>query len=488
MEKTFKSVIAKINEFVRKPAYVWAVGALTLILHILAVDAYSVVLYCLAMGFTAAFVDDYRGWLTIFVNTIFVVSTQHSPGYGDNSDYLTQPQHLYPIIAAGVVAFAGIIYRVVKERKNIKSGKSYLAFGIASFTFLIAGVGQQYYLQSLLANSIAVACLLGFYVIFVATVKNDGDLFEYIATLLAEVAFVAACQVAFVYVIRYDLFRTTVEEKGFSAWKGEIITGWGVSNIAGELIAMFLPFAYYKAEKNKHVIFYWTIAIFSSLCIILTLSRTGIIAGGVIAIFFSIKTFVSRKENRKLLALIFLIFLLVCVAALAIVVKKTNIDVIAYIEKVFASLGNRDFSKVSSGRIDHWKLRLKYFTESPIIGVGFCRRFMESSDGQSFYYSRYAHNYIFDAIGSAGIVGILSMIAVIFLLVRLYIRKYEGRIYTVVFLAANLFIGLLDISYVLPYVLYLFALVTAVTEKLAYKKPEENQLQTLKPIDGEANE
>ena len=58
----------------------------------------------------------------------------------------------------------------------------------------------------------------------------------------------------------------------------------------------------------------------------------------------------------------------------------------------------------------------------------------------------------------------------------------------VVFLAANLFIGLLDISYVMPYVLYLFALVTAVTEKLAYKKPEENQLQTLKPIDGEANE
>ena len=53
MEKTFKSVIARINEFVRKPAYVWAVGALTLILHILAVDAYSVVLYCLAMGFTA---------------------------------------------------------------------------------------------------------------------------------------------------------------------------------------------------------------------------------------------------------------------------------------------------------------------------------------------------------------------------------------------------------------------------------------------------
>ena len=135
MEKTFKSVIARINEFVGKPAYVWAVGALTLVVHMLAIDMYSVVLYCLAMGFMAAFVDDYRGWLTIFVNTIFVVSTQHSPGYGDNSNYLTQPQHLYPMILAGVVAFAGIIYRVIKERKNIKSGKSYLAFGIASFTF-----------------------------------------------------------------------------------------------------------------------------------------------------------------------------------------------------------------------------------------------------------------------------------------------------------------------------------------------------------------
>ena len=120
MEKTFKGVIARINEFVGKPAYVWAVGALTLVVHMLAIDMYSVVLYCLAMGFMAAFVDDYRGWLTIFVNTIFVVSTQHSPGYGDNSNYLTQPQHLYPMIVAGVVAFAGIIYRVIKERKNIR--------------------------------------------------------------------------------------------------------------------------------------------------------------------------------------------------------------------------------------------------------------------------------------------------------------------------------------------------------------------------------
>lgn len=488
MNACIRKTIDKINSFVHTPTYVWAAGLTTLLLHMLAADVYAVALYCLLIAFAAVFIDDYRGWLTLFVNLIFVVSTQNSPGYGANSDYFSKPQNLYTMIAFGAVAFAGIVYRVIKERENLKSGKSYLAFGIVSAVFLVAGIGQKYYIESLTANSILVACLLGFYVIFVATVKNDGDLFEYIATLLTEVAFVAACEVAFVYVIRYDLFKTLVKEKGLSAWKGEIITGWGVSNIAGELIAMFLPFAYYKAEKNKHVIFYWSIAIFSSLCIILTLSRTGIIAGGVVAVFFCIRTFVRRKENRRSLALIFLIFLLGCLGALALVVKKTNFDVAEYIAKTFDSLANKDWASISSGRIDHWKLRLKYFTESPIIGVGFCRRYMESKDGQAFWYARYAHNYVFDAIGSGGVVGVLGMIAVIFLLVRLYIRKYEGRIYTAVFLAANLFIGLLDISYAMPYVLYLFALVTAVTEKLAYKKPEENKLQTLKPAEGEEYE
>ena len=198
MSRTAKIIIDRINEFVATPAYIFAVGAFTLIMHMLAWDLAGVIFICLAIAFSAYFLEDYRGWVTPFANLIFVVSTQNSPGYGDADNYYGRPEILYPILVAGVIAFSGIIYRVVKERKHLKDGKMYIPFAVMSVTMLLAGAGKKYYLDSVIASLIVIACLFGFYILFTATVKNDGHLFEYISTLIAELALVAAIEVAFV--------------------------------------------------------------------------------------------------------------------------------------------------------------------------------------------------------------------------------------------------------------------------------------------------
>ena len=70
-------------------------------------------------------------------------------------------------------------------------------------------------------------------------------------------------------------------------------------------------------------------------------------------------------------------------------------------------------------------------------------------------------------MGSAGVMGLLAMVAVLYYMFRLYLKKNEGRLYTLVFFLANLAIGLMDVSYCMPYVLYFFALVTVATEKIS---------------------
>lgn len=464
MSRTTKIIIDRINEFVATPAYIFAVGAFTLIMHMLAWDLAGVIFICLAIAFSAYFLEDYRGWVTPFANLIFVVSTQNSPGYGDADNYYGRPEILYPILVAGVIAFSGIIYRVVKERKHLKDGKMYIPFAVMSVTMLLAGAGKKYYLDSVIASLIVIACLFGFYILFTATVKNDGHLFEYLSTLLAELALVAAIEVAFVYVLNYasgGSFGTIVGDDGKKVeWKMRIITGWGVSNIAGEIIAMFLPFAYFKAERGKCAEFYWISALFSSAMIILTLSRTGMAVGGVIAIYFVIRTLVKRKEKRVSFGIILAVFLAVAAAGAAVVVTKLDFSVIDYLKNAFTS------GDASNGRAKLWKYRIEYFLESPIIGVGFARRFMDSG-AVGFYYSEYAHNYVLDAMGSAGVMGLLAMVAVLYYMFRLYLKKNEGRLYTLVFFLANLAIGLMDVSYCMPYVLYFFALVTVATEKIS---------------------
>lgn len=456
----------RVNAFVHTPAYIFATGAFTLVFHMLAWDMAGVIVILTVIGLAALFVDDYRGWLTPFANLIFVVSTQHSPGYGDPSNYFGRAEILYPILAVGAAAFLCVLYRVIKERKNLKDGKSYLPFTIMAVSMLIAGIGKQYYLDSVIVCLVIIACLFGFYVVFTATVKNDGELVDYIATLLSELALVAALEIVFVYVLNYasgGSFGTIIGDDGKPVeWKMRIVTGWGVSNIAGEIIAMFLPFCFYKAEKSKYAVLYWLSALFCSACIILTLSRTGMLVGGAIAIFFCVRTLVKRKEKRLSFGIILGVCLLAACAAAFAFMRKTDFSVIEYLKNAFTG---RD---VSNGRYNCWKYRIEYFLESPVLGVGFARRFMESN-AVGFTLSEFAHNYVLDALGSAGIIGVIAMCAVIYFQSTVYARPSECRLYTLTFFIANLAIGLLDISYCMPYVLYFYALVTVVVEKLSPK-------------------
>ena len=470
MGRTCRIILDGIERFTHTGYYVFGVGAVALLFHFFAWDLAGLLLFAVATCFALLFVKGYRGWVTLFANIIFVVSTQNSPAYGDGAgngggaNYYMRPDILYPLIVAVALVVVCMIYRTIRERKNLKNGKLYLPLGILSVALLLAGAGGKHYFESVKATSLMVFCLLGLYVVFTACIDDDGELFDYISVLFSELAFLIAIEVAYVY------FLNILHDGSFdSNWKNCIITGWGVSNVSGELIACFLPFAFRQAERSKHVVFYELIALFAATMIVFTLSRTGILVGGVVAIVFVIKTIIHRKKDKRALVLTFIGYMSFLLVAFIALIGFTDFnEIFDYFEKAFNGIGQG----IDSGRFRIWKLRFEYFVKYPVFGAGYATEFCEKTVHGGLVYAGFAHNMIIDAIGSNGVVGVLALGTFAYFAVKTFIKKSEARFFAVAFGLAFAAVGMLDITYCIPYCLWFFTLVLVVVEKVGAKKSE----------------
>ena len=466
MGRTLRITLDKIAEFSRTGYFVFGVGALTLLFHVFAWDLFGLLFFIALICLSLLFIDEYRTWLTLFANVLFIVSTQNSPGYGDGSNYYTRPDILYTLISAVAVMIACMIYRTVKDRKNLKDGKMFIPMGVLCLALLLAGVGQKYYLYSLKATLMMSAALIGVYCVFTATIKREENTWEYFSTLFAELCLLIALEVVFVY------FLNILNDGSFdgSSWKGRIITGWGVSNVAGELMACFLPFAFMRAERSKHVVFYELVALFSATMIVFTLSRTGMMVGVVVTAVFIVKTFVHRREDKRSLILTFVCYMgFLLVAFIALIGYTEFNDVFRYFENFFN--GN---SSLDSGRWGIWDRRFKYFIESPVFGVGYARDFCSELANSGLVFSGFGHNMIIDAIGSGGIFNILALGAFLYFCVRTFTKKSQTRFFTVAYAVAYFSVSMFDTTYAIPYCLWFFTLVLVYTEKVASPAEKAN--------------
>ena len=222
MGRTLRITLDKISEFSRTGYFVFGVGALALLFHVFAWDLFGILLFATLICLSLVFVEEYRAWLTLFANILFIVSTQKSPGYGDGSNYYTRPDILYPLIAAVCLMAACMVYRTVKDRKNLKDGKLFIPMGVLCLALLLAGVGQKYYLYSLKATFLMSAALIGVYCVFTATIKREENSWEYFSTLFAEICLLIAIEVAYVY------FLNMINDGSFDGshdgrWKDRII-------------------------------------------------------------------------------------------------------------------------------------------------------------------------------------------------------------------------------------------------------------------------
>lgn len=455
----------KAEQFCTSNAFIFLVASVAFVFHALALDLIGIVFFALSASVAFWIFKDFRPGLTITCTAIFIVSTKNSPGYGyeGDPDYYSNPWVLVPIIIAGVILIASMAVRCVKNRENYKHGKLYIPLAILAVAITLSGVGRKYYGESFLFGLAMALSYIGIYLLLIGCIDKFDGLFDYIATFLTVLALLISVQVVFLYA-SHLLKGGSLN----SSWKEHIVVGWGVSNVVGEMIVFFLPFTLYKTEKSKKFIFYHLVSLISVVALVLTLNRAGMLFGLPIYAVLWIRMIVKSPERKKLLisAFIFAGIGIVCIVVLALITDLSPL--FNYFLRIF----QKSDKKVSlSGRDKLWEQAWGYFLDSPWIGEGFARSFNEPLLlNENSLFQSLSHNFVIQAFGSGGIMGVVAVLLFVLSLIKTYLKKYENRVYTLAFIISFGAIALLDTVYFITYCVLFLMLITVTVEKVATKE------------------
>lgn len=479
MREKFLTIKNKIESFAAKPAYVFIVCMIAFVFHALAWDAAGLVLFAVTGGLFLVIFDDPRPALAVIFCTVFVISTQNSNGhYDDEIVYFFKPHILITLIVAGAFLFACMVIRCVKNRKNLLSMKFIVPFAIFAVTIFFSGINNvvKYdFGRNLIFVFGQIASYLGLYVVFSCIIDDVDDLHDYIATLIAGIAFLNILEVLYVYFLNMlppfgwlpENWRRCMRSGYFfestRLWKTHIVTGCGVSNTIGALLALCLPSIFYKIDHSEKWVRYEILAFAVVATIVITFSRTALAVAAVFFIVLTVRTLIKAKDKKK--RIIFLcitaaVVAAIIVAGIVLVVVKPNIFEL-FLPK----------SLVMWDRFELWDIGFKMFEESPIFGVGYAyptsnEYLMTYFQASRSMYRALLHNFFVQSLASSGIVGTLGLIvAMAWIMITLVKENYEGKFYILCFIFGFIVVTLLDIMYGVPYYVMFLILMIVIAEK-----------------------
>lgn len=490
----------KIENFASKPSFVFVVCLVAFVFHALAWDLTGLLIFAFVGGVFFVFFDDCRPALTVLFFTIFVVSTQNSTGFPPGNvtnnyfrpDYYLRKSTVIPLVFGGCFLFGCIIFRCIKRKENFLTAKSLVPLSAVALSLVLSGVlsaKKYYYGESLLFSLVGVASYLGLYAALSGVTDCFEGLFDFAMTLLSGVALIISLEVVYVYVLNLlppfeflpDNWKNCMRSGYFFdsiiCWKPYIVTGCGVSNQFGAMLAFLLPAVFYKICKTKCYVWYELLAFLAAFSIVLSLSRTAMLVGG--PLFAGLSVFAAIKlEKKSTFFTVYGVFVTIALVALAIVTLKYNVNIIEYIRP---STGPK-----LNGRNKYWKMAVEYFKESPIFGTGFaypCHdpRFITEVGGSFSIFRALYHSFFFQLVGSSGLFGLAAAAyAIINVAIRFVREKFDGKFFVFCFLIAFFVASLFDIIYFVPYYVIFAMFIIVVAEKQIYIGQERNKTKDKK--------
>ncbi len=485
MKEAVLNMRGKTEELLCMPQYIYIVCLAAFIFHIFALDLIGIMTFAILGGLFLVLFDDVRPGFTLIFTTIFIVSTQNSPGYGKGEEYYAKPEIIYPLLVTLGFVVLCMAARTIIRRKNLLDGKSYIPFALLSAVMLLSGIGHpeaNFYKESLLYAAFGLFSYLVLYVLFTGCIDRSEGLFDYVANLMTALCLLISLEVLFVYVLNmfppfewlpanWKKYMTGGE---FNAnWKNIIITGWGVSNVAGELIVMTAPFVFYKMlhGNKKYTVLYALVIFFSATMIFFTLSRNAMLFGGVLYIALFIYTFI-KTDKKKTYALClggYFGFLLAVVIA---ILGQTDIHkVFDYIGEMlaFGEINGDGVHLKWHGRDKLIRIAFDYFREDIWLGGGFAKSLHVGAYAvRATFFQALFHNFVFQAIGSGGILGIIAMLVFVGYAVKTFSGKYKNNVFMLAFAISFGLMALFDTIYYIPYTVMFLVLMIVVTEKTKY--------------------
>ncbi len=495
-ENMLESVVKikdKIEKFALKPTFVFVVCLIAFVFHALAWDLAGLLIFAFVGGLFFVFLDDCRPALTVLFFTIFVVSTQNSTGFPPQSptnpyyrpDYYLRNSTIIPLVFGGCFLFGCIIFRCVRRRENFLTAKSIIPLIAVSVSLVLSGVSsakEYHYGESVLFSLVGVASYLGLYAVLSGVTDCFDGLLDFAMTLFSGVALIISLEIIYVYILNLlppfeflpDNWKNCMRSGYFFGsimnWKPYLVTGCGVSNQSGAMLAFLLPAVFYKIYTTKRYIGYELLAFLAAVSIVLSLSRTAMLVGGPLFIVLSV--FVAIKlEKKSTFFIVYGAFVVLALVALAIITVACDVDIIDYIRP---STGPK-----LNGRNKYWKMAVEYFKEAPIFGTGFAYpcydpRFIKAVGGSFSPFRALYHSFFFQLVGSSGLCGLIATAyALVDIAIRFIKEKFDGKFFVFCFIIAFMVASLFDIIYFVPYEVFFVMFVIVVAEKRIYKNKKD---------------
>lgn len=368
----------------------------------------------------------------------------------DGKGKFYEPKSILTVVIIAVIFLICLIVHFIFNRNkySLKTAiKSPLFYGVlllsVSFLFNNLLSKERFFWKDLGFSIALVIAYLGvFLLLYVGLEFNEKTKNKIIVTL-----FVASLLVTFEF---YSLFITgQIQFADGEIVKESIRTGWGIWNTMGCYLSMLLPIHFYLATfiKKYGFIFYGT-GLISYLAIVLSLSRSSLLAGTFvlgISVIMCCLFGENKKVNRIITSALF---------AIAIVGVILLWDKIASILGDYLRRGLDD-----NGRFEIYATGWKKFLSHPIFGCGFYNAHHINEFGLPFGY----HNTIVQMMASCGIIGLLSYLYHRYQTVVLFIKQRCAKnLYLALCICALLITSLLDIHMfsLYPTLYYMLILIT----------------------------
>ncbi len=384
-----KEMFSKLQGFLESRWHMLAVFIAAVLTTVFSAEHYAIPLFVLWLVFVLVVDENFTDiLLPVLLLCAMALRTIGQTTY--------QQKHLWlaiPVVVAIILHF--IIFP-----KRMTLGKSFYPMCAVSIALLLGGVGvisaEEYFNVSTLYYVIFLGVgMTGFYLWMRRDIRSTES--YDIKERILEILYIVGVFCAF-----------SILEKAFRMYIGYgEPRSFGWCNDICEIMIFALPVPFFYVRR--HFIHFF-VPFFMYLAMLPAKSMTAVVVGLLLLGLGVIYTFVFCKEKRWLVlgttALLFL-------AALFAVIR---FDLIPY-DTVSGFV-----SEEENGRMALYRIAWKRFLQHPLLGVGMGA----GNDGSSVFDGLWTHNYIFQILGSMGIMGALAFGYLLFVRAKLIFKRFDA--------------------------------------------------------------
>lgn len=442
-----KDLKNKYISFINSYYYIMACAFIILISHTFGIELFGIIVLGLTASIGLLISPNVNFILGPALTVFFALSEKNS---FDGKGKFYEFGSIFTVITVAVVFSACVIYHIIlnKERYNLKYAlKSPLFWGILllSISFLPNNLiyREGFFWKDLGFSLALLIAYIGVFLIFYLGFEFDENFKKHVVFALYVVSILITLEL-------YSLFITgQVQFLDGEIVKESVRTGWGIWNTMGCYLSMLLPIHFYLATfvKKYGYIFYIT-GLFSYLSIVLSLSRSSLLAGTfviIISVIVSCFFGVNKTINRIITSALFILAIF---------------GVILLWDKISNILGDYiDRGLDDNGRFDIYIFGWQKFLSHPILGCGFYDAYHINNNGLPFAY----HNTVIQMMASCGIIGLAAYLYHRYQTIKLFLKQRSIKnLFLMLCISALLITSLLDVHMfsLYPTLFYIIILIT----------------------------